>query len=436
MERKLIRHILATALIITCTVNAFAQVRIGSPYSRYGIGDLDKDNSPFFMALGGTSLGIRSANYVNHSNPASYASLDTTSFVFDGGLYAQSSTLKTLTASQNATYSSIGTVLFGFPITRRLKASFGLMPFSSVGYKISESKTLMIYPDTDSTTTVNNIYDGSGGIHKVYFGLGFYISHNLSIGVNADYLFGTIRRNSTSYFPELTYSKSYRQTTTVKFNDFNFNFGLQYTARIKSDEHLTLGFVYTPAMNINASGDTVTNMVSPSDPETVLYQLDQSSTVNGKIGMPKSIGGGFSLEKDEKWLVAADVYWQNWAKMNMFGRNDSLKNSLRASFGIQLTPNPNDYNNYFKRVKYRFGVAYTNTYLQLNGKQINDFGVSFGAGFPIRKSQTDISKGIVNVGIEIGGRGTTDANLIKEDYFRFSVSMSLYDFWFRKQKYY
>jgi hypothetical protein len=113
-----------------------------------------------------------------------------------------------------------------------------------------------------------------------------------------------------------------------------------------------------------------------------------------------------------------------------------LKNSLRASFGVQIVPNALDYNNYFRRVKYRFGMAFTNTYLQMNGKQLNDFGVSFGAGFPIRKSQTDLSKGMVNVGIEIGKRGTTEMNLLQENYVRFTVSMSIYDLWFRKPKYY
>ena len=152
--------------------------------------------------------------------------------------------------------------------------------------------------------------------------------------------------------------------------------------------------------------------------------------------MPKSIGGGFAFEKNEKFLIAADVYWQNWAKLNMFGVKDSLKNSLRGSLGLQIVPNPTDFNNYFKRVKYRLGISYAQTYLQLNGKQLSDFGVSFGAGFPIRKSQSDFSKGMVNVAFEIGQRGTTAVNLIKEDYFRFTLSMSIYDFWFRQQKYY
>ena len=384
--------------------------------------------------MGGTSFGIRSSGYVNHSNPASYTSFDTTSFVFEGGVYTQSSTLKTVSASQKSNYSSIGSVLFGFPISKRIKASFGLIPFSSVGYKIGENKTLTIYPD--SITHVNNIYDGSGGINKAYIGFGYYVTNNLSIGVNADYLFGTIRRNSTSNYPDLLYANSYRQTTSIKFSDFNFNFGLQYVANFKKNQHLTLGFVYTPAMNIKASSDTVANMVSSSDPETIMYPISQSSSPKGKIGMPKSIGGGFALEKDDKWLIAADVYWQNWAKLNMFGKEDSLKNSLRASLGVQITPNATDYNNYFKRVKYRFGVAYSKSYLQLRGRQLSDFGISFGAGFPVRKSQTDISKGMVNVGIEIGQRGTTDLSLIKEDYIRFTLSMSIYDFWFRKQKYY
>ena len=434
MERKIIRHLLATALIITCTFNSFAQVRIGSPYSRYGIGDLSKNNSPFFMSLGGTSIGIRSSSYVNHSNPASYTAFDTTSFLFEGGFYSQSVTQKTLSLSQQSSYSSIGSVLFGFPVTRRLKASFGLIPFSSVGYKIAEQKSLVVSPD--SSLNVSNIYDGSGGINKAYLGFGYYISHNLSVGVNADFLFGTLRNNSLSNFPDLLYAQSYRQTTSIKVNDFNFNFGLQYIAKIGKDKHLTLGFVYTPAMNVKASNDTLAVMVDAADPETVLYQISQSSLNNGKIKMPKSIGGGFSFEKDDKWLIAGDVYWQNWEKFNLFGKGDSLKNSLRASLGVQLIPNATDFNSYFKRVRYRFGVAVNNTYLQLNGKQLSDFGVSFGAGLPLRKSQTDISKGIVNIGIEIGKRGTTDMNLIREDYIRFTMSLSIYDIWFRKQKYY
>jgi hypothetical protein len=324
--------------------------------------------------------------------------------------------------------------LFGFPISRKIKASFGLMPYTTVGYKIADTKSLVISPD--STTTSTNIYDGSGGINNVYLGFGYSVFRNLSIGVNADFLFGTIRRNCTSNFPDLLYANSYRQTTSIKFNDFNFNFGLQYVANFSKNRHLTLGFVYTPAMNLKASSDTVENMVTPSDPETILYQISTSSKNDGKIRMPKSIGGGFAFERDDKWLFAADVYWQNWAKLNVFGRDDSLKNSLRASFGVQIVPNALDYNNYFRRVKYRFGMAFTNTYLQMNGKQLNDFGVSFGAGFPIRKSQTDLSKGMVNVGIEIGKRGTTEMNLLQENYVRFTVSMSIYDLWFRKPKYY
>jgi len=386
------------------------------------------------MSLGGTSLGIRTSSFVNHSNPASYTAIDTTSFVFDGGVYAQSSTLKTTSASQTGGYSSLGSVLFGFPISKRIKASFGLMPFTNVGYKISDPRTITY--SADSVIKVNNIYDGSGGINKAYLGFGYYISHNLSIGVNADFLFGTINRNSTSYYPDLTYANSYRQTTSIKVNDFNLNFGLQYTAKIGKDKHFTLGVVYSPAANIKASNDTLANMVSATDPETVLYTLRASKTNNGKISIPESFGAGFAFERDDKFLLAGDFKMQNWTKLKMFEVNDSLKNSWRGSLGLQIIPNSLDYNSYFKRVRYRFGLEYNNTYLQMNGKQLTDFGFSFGAGFPVRKSQTDVSRGMVNVAIEIGKRGTTNSGLISENYFRFTLSVAIYDFWFRKQKYY
>ena len=225
MERKLIRHLLATALIVTFAFNSFAQVRIGSPYSRYGLGDINSGNSPFFLSMGGTAFGIRSSAFVNHANPASYTAFDTTSFVFEGGVYSQSSTIKSVSASQSSSYSSIGSILIGFPISKKIKASFGLLPYSSVGYKIADNKSLVI--SADSSTAVSNIYDGSGGINKAYFGFGFNVFKNLSFGVNADFLFGTIKRNSTSNLTDLLYANSYRRTTFVKVNDFNFNFGLQ-----------------------------------------------------------------------------------------------------------------------------------------------------------------------------------------------------------------
>lgn len=435
MERKTFRQLLATAIILTCSLSLFAQVRIGSPYSRYGVGDLSKNNSPAFMSLGGSAIGMRSSSSVDPWNPASYTAFDSTSFIFEGGLYGESSSLKTVSVSQTSNYSSIGTLLFGFPVTRRMKASFGLMPFSSVGYKVAENQSLVISPD--STTRVKNIYAGDGGINKVYFGLGYQISKNLSIGANAAFLFGTINRTSTSNLLDETYALSYMQNTSIRVHDFSYDFGMQYTTRIGKDSHFTLGAVYTPAINLKSNQETLNAMVSPTNNDLIYDTIYLKSSVNGTINIPKAMGAGFSFEKENKFLIAGDVYYQEWSKYKMFDQVDSMKNSLRASLGLQIIPDGNDYNSYFKRVRYRMGVNYQQTYLQLNNKQLTDFGVSFGVGLPLHKGQSELSsKSTINLGIEIGKRGTTDFSLIKENYIRFTISLSLYDTWFRQLKFY
>ena len=63
----------------------FSQVRLASPYSRYGIGDMSENNNSWNLALGGTSIALRSPSHVNYMNPASYIAFDSSSFLFEGG---------------------------------------------------------------------------------------------------------------------------------------------------------------------------------------------------------------------------------------------------------------------------------------------------------------------------------------------------------------
>ena len=46
---------------------------------------------------------------------------------------------------------------------------------------------------------ISNRFNGQGGVNKVFFGLGYQITDNLSIGIDANYNFGNIQ-NSTIEF--------------------------------------------------------------------------------------------------------------------------------------------------------------------------------------------------------------------------------------------
>jgi hypothetical protein len=142
-------------------------------------------------------------------------------------------------------------------------------------------------------------------------------------------------------------------------------------------------------------------------------------------------GFGLSIEKPDNWLVGADYRWQNWQKYQAFGTGDSLVNSYQVRAGAEFVPDINNYTSYFKRVRYRVGLMYNSTYLQLRAKHLNEYSVTLGLGLPIRGLKTAI-----NLSAELGTRGTTQSNLINETYFNFVVGFSIYERWFLKRKYF
>jgi hypothetical protein len=68
--------------------------------------------------------------------------------------------------------------------------------------------------------------------------------------------------------------------------------------------------------------------------------------------------------------------------------------------------------------------------LRINNTDITYAAFTFGASLPFKKSTDRIQ-----TAVEIGSRGTKSNNLLKENFVRFSISMSLNDRWFVKRKY-
>jgi hypothetical protein len=75
-------------------------------------------------------------------------------------------------------------------------------------------------------------------------------------------------------------------------------------------------------------------------------------------------------------------------------------------------------------------LRYEKTGLIVDSEAINDIGFTLGLGMPITGSFSN-----VNFGFELGKKGTTNSNLVQENYANFSVSLSLNDKWFEKRKF-
>ena len=418
------------SLIILClfllNLTLFSQIRIVSPYSRFGIGDLSPNNNAWNLSMGELSIGARSPYHVNYGNPASYSAFDSLSFVFEGGFTGQFVTLQSDFQTVNRNYASLGYLLFGMPVNRWWKTSLGLVPFSDVGYSV-------VNYEEQSVGTVARLYEGSGGISRLYWGNSFQFLKHFSVGANISYLFGSMDREARVLFPDSVYSMNIKELYHVTMNDLYFNFGAQFRTRIKNDLFLNLGVVYSPTLSMAAKTDifAATFLINSSGVEAPRDTLVAATDYKGRIIIPMMIGGGFTFEKTDKWNIGVDYKWQQWEKFRAFDQSDSLVNSWQVNVGGEIIPKVDNYTNYLARVHYRLGFNYGKTYLHLRGQDLNEYAITFGLGLPLRGMRT-----MLNLGGEYGVRGTTSQKLIRESYFKLIVGFSIYERWFVKRKYY
>ncbi len=427
MLKILQKILLFSLLVFVFNKFGYSQNRINSPYSRFGVGEIQHNQNSRFIALGGTSLAYKTPNSVNFLNPASYSVFDTLSFIFEGGLQSNFSDLETSTLSQKSNYTSMSHLTFGFPITHKWKASFGLLPYSSVGYKVSDYKT------EDSVGNVKYIYDGQGGINQFFVGQAYSINKNLSIGLNVSYLFGSIEKSRTAVILDSVYTYNVKAKNTTNYGVFKFDFGLQYFENISKDMILGAGFIYSLGSKSKTKEDFIAYTFSQSstgyeyihDTASVLYIKNKE----GEVKLPMSYGLGLSFEKKDVWIFGVDFSRQNWTEFLYNNIKDSLDDSWRLSVGFEIKPDFYS-TKYFKRVSYRAGVHYEQSYLNIRNENIDEFGISFGLGLPLRKS-----KSTLNLAIEFGKKGTIENGLIKENFTKISIGFSAYDYWFFKRKY-
>lgn len=418
---------------LTCSVTAFSQTSTSSPYSQYGLGNLQETILPQYRGMGGISAGMRNVGSVysniNLANPASYAGIQLTTFdIGAGGIISQMSRANLSRSSFNATLSH---VLIAVPMTPKAAFSFGIVPYSDLGYQFKISEKI-----ANDTTDVDYIYSGDGGMSKAYIGAGTSLGKHLSVGFNAGYLFGKLNRNSSTEFPNTTAALNSRVLKSNSLRGFNLDFGAQFFTNLSSKTILTIGYSGTAGSKLNASVNTVathygkdfTSGNESSAIDTVIY----NQGTKYKVTMPVTHTIGFSVSASNKWLVGADYSMSNWSAYREGNTNPGLQNSSRLAVGAQLTPNINAISNYFSLVDYRVGFKHNKTYVTINNTDITQNSLTLGLGLPLPANRSTFYK--INFSAEIGQRGTLSNDLVRERFVNLNLGFLLNDKWFYRPK--
>ncbi|MDR2920223.1 MAG: hypothetical protein LBV72_12780 [Tannerella sp.] len=409
---KINRVAVVLGLLLFVNVSLIAQNSTNSPYTRYGFGSIADRSFGAGRSMGGIGYGLRSSRQINPMNPASYSSMDSLTFLFDAGATIHRSWYDDGLYSQKDINGNFEYAAMQFPLTSQLAMSVGVLPYSHVGYDFYKQTT------TSDNLTYAERFKGTGGLNEVYVGLSIDIwKKRLALGANVSYLFGSVNRET-----QLTSISVYTKNK-VNVHNLKYDFGIQYTHPLSKTERLTLGVVYSPKIKLKA---TAYDLVSSSSDFSSLISGD--TVRNHGYDIPNVYGVGLSYTKDNKMILAADVSFQEWSKAQFEGTSKNYKNMLKVALGGEYIPN-NFTRSYMKRVRYRAGLHYDNSYLKIDGSSYNEYGATVGMGFPLMDNRS-----FINASVEYVNVSPESSTLIKEQYLRLTISYTFNEYWFFKRK--
>lgn len=432
----------------------WGQVSTRSPYSIYGLGDLEPPGFTQHSAMGGATMAVRLPNTVNISNPALLSTLFRPTL--EVGLSSRFLTLQSPDgSSQQSSATAIRNIVLGFPVVfdklksplkRKLAFSIGLTPYSSIGYNIIDTQ------EDDTFGEVGYEYEGEGGVNQAFLAAGFDIwrdpdtTDQLSLGVKASFMFGPVSQTRRIVFPDGSNAFNTRVTNSTNVNDLYLDYGIYYRKLLyqhpgskKQDSNIFIsaGINFSPSTNLRASRTNFAATYTGSPELERIRDTISNETQNGEITMPMSISAGIGLEINNQWIIAADYHRQDWGEFRFFGNDENLSAVNSYHFGLQYIPDFKALaNEYYKTIMYRAGFRYQDTRLQVNGETLDEYGINFGLGFPLIFSG---STSTFNIGVEFAQRGNNTNDLIREQRTSLNVGFTFtpspkFDPWFYQRK--
>lgn len=408
------------ASIFALTASAQSGTNAGSPYSQFGYGLLNDNATSAQRQMGSVGYAMNSGRQINVKNPASYAFIDSLTFLFDMGVdftirnSNQNATENDEAAKEHKLGGGLDYVTLQFPIAKRFGMSLGLLPYSSVGYSFGSKIANGV-----------NAREGSGGLNQLYLGFAGKIINNLSVGFNFSYLFGNVI-NDIYATPSASSQSLFEQLTQVR--DYHLEFGAQYNLNINPVHSLTLGVVYSPSKSLLGNA-VVTAYDMNADTEPIEKQRVK---LKGNASLPATYGVGVNYKFQNRLMVEADFTYQPWKKAKLVNLDgfepNKFDNRYNINLGAQFTPNAQR-GNYIQRISYRLGALYNRDYVMIGNNHVKEYGITCGLGLPALNAKT-----IINLGFDFRHRQGTPNALIKENYFNIRLGINFNELWFFQNK--
>ena len=398
--------IVSLAVFCCLTSVVVAQSTSNNPFSMYGFGEVDPSDYGRSSGMGGAGIATNFANTLNLSNPSSLTAIDSMRMIFDFSTAGRYSTYSTNTATLNSTNFNYKRLALTFRCMPGWGSSFGLAPYSNVGYNITSDQSI---EGTESTTAVE--YVGKGGINKLFWSNAFALGKHLSIGVNSSLLFGSVAQTQT--ISNWTIDKN------AHVSKIYFDFGMQFHHALSENYQIGLGAIYGYKTKLNMQND-----LSISNSSGVF----SSETNTVKQYLPEFYGAGLSITRAEVLTLAADYKFTGWSALNTRSTSISYADIHKLAVGLDYSPNRRVARSYFERIGFQLGTSVSNSLLKKGGTNPLNIGYSCGIQFPFPNGSR------MNIAYEYGNVGGKNDGLLLEKYHQVTINLSLVEAWFMRRR--
>ncbi|EPR66053.1 outer membrane protein [Cyclobacterium qasimii] len=422
-------HVAALIVFIGCF--AIHHISYGqlssSTYSSLGVGVFNNSGLTQNQGMGGMGISFGNSYSINHVNPA--VSVKNTAYGFQAALNYNKLTAATELASEDLDGGGLSYVAMSFPVVpRKVTLGFGLNQLTGVDYNI-----IVNTPVAGTDLISKNTIVGTGGLSQVYLQSGFQVYKNLSLGVEGAYTFGsTIRNNQLNLLDtdlnSVGISSEYYERLT--FSDVVFKGGAYYAQPLGNQQYLNIGAIYQIFGDVNGRefakvAESGQASIPNSDGDVI------ADNVSGNVFIPAKLGYGVTYEKINKFAVGVEAQFQDFSSFRAFNASSPSGNMGKAfkfSLGGQYIPNAFSLESLLSRSTIRAGIEYERLPFQVNQKNVDDIGINFGTSIPI------YSMSLLNLALKAGKRGTVNDGLVRENYIKVSLGLSINDnSWFYKK---
>lgn len=408
----------------------------GSLYSRFGIGELQTFATSQIEAMGGAGYALHSLNYLNVSNPATWADQVLTRAA--AGFTYQN--LRVTDAQDNQSRLASGFlngVRFGLPILeRKLGVAVGFVPYSRVSYRVQEEGTL--YPENPEPDTVLYTvdYEGTGGLQQIIGGAGYRFNENFSAGFGVNVVFGIVENGRRTSFIEPGNVPQFVDAnvrSATRLAGVTGTIGAFFSAPnlLREQDWASVGAAFT--LPTTLYGRRVRTLGENLDQDTL------GTTIDGDVRVPWRLGVGAAYYPDARWAITAGGKFEPWTDFDSDfsfpryepGDTEQLSDRIQLGAGVEFQPAGSDLlASYFERVGYRLGFSYDRSYISPEpDASIRTMAVTGGLSLPTMMSGTRL-----DINLQVGTRGSAEEELVRDFFYRLSANVNIGERWFQTPK--